>query len=270
MFSLVERRRVAAGVRGGAGLGAVGGVAAVIRAGAGTGAVPGGGPGAGTGAAPGAGSGRSVGGWLAVVVAGALVLSGCSGSGEPDADAAETPSMSASATASESPSPSPSSSAVYKPASAEGPAENVPLPVMPEEAKVESKEGLIAFARHWYDLANYGYETGDVEPLKAISGPDCTACNGLYSTIGKGYVEGDWIAGATVEVTSIASDFILTEAGEYQVLVMFIQEPIEAYGPGGHHYNTIGEGTPYVQLVEAVFSDGVWTANEVVTVQDFS
>ena len=178
--------------------------------------------------------------------------------------------MSSSSSSPEAPSPSPSPSAVYKPASAEGPAENVPLPVMPEEAKVESKEGLIAFARHWYDLANYGYETGDVEPLKAISGPDCTACSGLYSSIGKGYVENDWIAGAIVEVTSVASDFILLETGEYQVLVMFTQEPIEAYGPGGRHYNTIGEGNPYVQLIEADFSNGRWTANEVVTVQDFS
>ena len=92
---------------------------------------------------------------VSLMVAGSLTfLAGCSGSG---ADVAQSPSPSVM----EAVSPTPSPSATYKPASAEGPAETVPLPVMPEEAKAESKEGLIAFARHWYELANYGYETGD-------------------------------------------------------------------------------------------------------------
>ncbi|MBD8043226.1 hypothetical protein H9638_05300 [Arthrobacter sp. Sa2BUA2] len=175
--------------------------------------------------------------------------------------------MSPSAIPSESQSSSPSPSAVYKPASAEGPAENVPLPVMPEEAKVESKEGLIAFARHWYDLANYGYETGDVEPVKAISGPDCTACIGLYSTLEEGYAEGGWFGGAVVSANSVSSDFIRMENGEYQVLVLFVQQPIEAYGPGGVHFGTRGEGKPYVQMIEASFDSGEWTAQDVVTIK---
>ncbi|WP_354178499.1 DUF6318 family protein [Arthrobacter sp. UYP6] len=118
-------------------------------------------------------------------VAAVLVLGGCSGSGaEPDAEAAEqkvtssaSPSGSASpseaATPTVTPTPTPTAAA-YKPATAEGPAENVPLPVMPELAKEKSKEGLEAFAEYWYSLINYGYETGDPEPLREITGSDCS------------------------------------------------------------------------------------------------
>lgn len=232
MFSLVERRRAAAG------------------AGA---------------SAAGAGAGFTGGGWLAVAVAGALMLSGCSGSGDRDADAAETPSVSSSSSSPEAPSPSPSPSAVYKPASAEGPAENVPLPVMPEEAKVESKEGLIAFARHWYDLANYGYETGDVEPLKAISGPDCTACSNLYPVIAEGYANGGWIAGAEVMLQDATSTFVLTEQSRYQATVQMLQDPLEFYSPIGKQKTQSGNSLPAFQLFEAEFDNGSWQAVEVVT-----
>ncbi|WP_312180502.1 DUF6318 family protein, partial [Arthrobacter sp.] len=152
------------------------------------------------------------GGWLPLAVAGVLVLAGCSGADDPGADAAESPSASSSPSQSEPPSPSPS--AVYKPASAEGPAENVPLPVMPEEAKVESKDGLIAFARYWYDLANYGYETGDVEPLKAVSGPDCTDCTRYLDVVADGFTGSDWISGAKINFQDADSAYVLTPEGD--------------------------------------------------------
>ena len=199
-------------------------------------------------------------------LAGVVALSACSESPDPGANAAQSPSASASETAS-SPAPSPSPSATYKPASAEGPAENVPLPVMPEEAKVESKEGLIAFARHWYELVNYGYETGDPSPLKAVSGDNCAACTSYYSALEQGFAGEDWLAGSLVEITSIGSEYVLTENGDYQVQIMFVQDPIEAYGPAGHYGDT-GNRNPFVQLMEASFKDGSWTANQVITIRE--
>ena len=198
---------------------------------------------------------------VSLAVAGSLVvLSGCSGSDGAGAASSPSPSVSVSV------SPSPSPSATYKPASAEGPAENVPLPVMPEEAKVESKEGLIAFARYWYEAAAYGYETGDVGPLKAISGQDCTACNGAYSTLAT-WFEGDgWAAGGQIEVTSAASEYALTESGNRQALVMFKQVPIDVHGPDGL-IRTVGQGDIYVQLMDANYLDGSWVAMDVVTMK---
>ncbi|WP_225219692.1 DUF6318 family protein [Arthrobacter gallicola] len=225
MFSLVERRRRVAGADADAG--------ARFR--------------------------RSAGGWLAAAVAGALLLSGCSGSGEADADAAETPSASPSATPSESQSPSPSPSAVYKPASAEGPAENVPLPVMPEEAKIESKEGLIAFARHWYDLVNYGFETGQTEYVREISGPDCKICNHFFLGVEEAYSDGGWLEGGSLEVLSITSEFVKTAEDRRQLITSIRQQETNYRNSAGEIYYTGDAGRQaFPQILEATYVDEGW------------
>ena len=208
----------------------------------------------------------------ALGLAAVLVLSGCSGSGDdPGAEAAEGNSSSAepsggsagtteSASASATPTPTPTAAA-YKPATAEGPAENVPLPVMPELAKQESKEGLEAFAEYWYALANYGYETGDPEPLRAITGPDCSVCDVFYTTLESGFKGQDWMAGSSVTVRDVHSDFVLTPDGNYQVLVQITQKDLEYFGPGGVDYGIIeGVHAPIVQIIEASHDSSSWHA----------
>ncbi|MSR98338.1 hypothetical protein FYJ28_05805 [Arthrobacter sp. BL-252-APC-1A] len=131
--------------------------------------------------------------------------------------------------------------------------------MMPEEAKVESKEGLIAFARYWYELVNYGYETGDVEPVRAVSGPDCTDCNRYFDVVQRGYRDEDWMAGAMIDFRSVHSDYVLTPDGLYQVLIQFTQEPIEFFGPEGAEYGVDpGSDAPVVQILEARFQDEKW------------
>lgn len=173
------------------------------------------------------------------------------------------PSVSASAT----PTPTPTPSATYKPASADGPAENVPVPVMPEEAKLESKEGLEAFARYWYELVNYGFETGDVEPIRAISGPDCAVCKNFYQMVESGYQNEDWIVGGQLTVQGIHSDYVLTPEGRYQVLIQNIQAPIGYYGPGVHYGTRDGYQDSAVQMIEARYSPDGWYAESVVTIK---
>ena len=134
---------------------------------------------------------------------------------------------------------------------------------MPEEAKVESKEGLIAFARYWYDLANYGYETGDVEPLKAVSGPECSDCNRYFDVITRGYRGDDWMAGALIDFRSVHSEYVPTAEGRYQVLIQFTQEPIEFHGPDGANYGTDpGSELPVVQILEGRFDSGKWIVEQ--------
>ena len=202
---------------------------------------------------------------VSLALAGSLVaLSACSGADDPDADAAQSPSSSVSPSA--SPTPTPTPSATYKPASAEGPAENVPLPVMPEEAKVESKEGLIAFARYWYELVNYGYETGDVEPVKAFTLDPCRDCSRYLQVVSDGYVDTDWIVGGQITVHGLDSEYVLTDTGRYQVLVQFSQDPLELRGPEGRVYKEHpGSERPVVQLLEARWTDGTWVVEELVS-----
>ncbi len=102
---------------------------------------------------------------MRLVLAALLFTSACAGvdagQGTPSSAAPQSPSESASATA----SATPTASAIYKPADASGKAQNVPVPVLPEAAKAETKEGLEAFARYWFELLSYGYETGDVDAV---------------------------------------------------------------------------------------------------------
>ena len=192
------------------------------------------------------------------------VLAGCSGASGDSGTGGPSPSQSSVSAA---PSPSPTPSATYKPASAEGPAENVPLPVMPEAAKSESKEGLEAFARYWYELVNYGFETGDTEPIRAISGPDCAVCKTFYQMVDKGYENTDWIAGGKIDVQGIHSDYVLTPEGRYQVLIQERQETLAYYGPAGLYNQYEGVSNFGVQMIEARYTSDGWFADAVVTVQ---
>ena len=203
-----------------------------------------------------------------------LVLGGCSGDGgEPGAEAAEnsssSPTASESPTESASPSATPTpTAAAYKPATAEGPAENVPLPVMPDVAKEESAEGLKAFATHWYDLMNYGFETGDVEPLKQISGPDCVVCGTAYRILGNGYANDDWILGGTLVTMSTKTNYAVTSKGVYQVLIQIRQDPYEYRGPAGKLYEVNkGLEATTVQMIEATYTENGWFAHNAVTIQ---
>ncbi|MBO0895988.1 DUF6318 family protein [Arthrobacter sunyaminii] len=202
----------------------------------------------------------------ALGIAAILVLSGCSGSGgEPDAEAAENSSSSPSSSESTSPTESATLSATpaaYKPATAEGPAQNVPLPVMPEVAKEESKKGLIAFGEHWFDLVNYGYETGDAAPVREISAPDCEICESFYDDLEKGYVDDDWIQGGKINVLQTGTKFIQTPEGRYQLLLSIRQDASANRGPNGKVYVEAPiDETTTAQIMEATYISDHWVVN---------
>ena len=215
----------------------------------------------------------------ALGLAAVLVLGGCSGSsGDPGAEAAEggsssaAPSGSAGAGASASASPTstsiPTPTAAYKPASAEGPAENVPLPMMPELAKQESKEGLEAFAEYWYALANYGYETGDPEPVRAVSAETCITCRSYYRVIEKGYVNDDWMVGGRLHVQDVSSNYVATVDGYFQATTLILQDEMQFFGPEGTQGMEPDTGTPAVQLMEARYDPGSgWHVITLVTLE---
>ncbi|WP_146068457.1 MULTISPECIES: DUF6318 family protein [unclassified Arthrobacter] len=205
----------------------------------------------------------------ALGLAAILVLGGCSGSsGEPNAEAAENDSRSPSASErlepkeSAAPSVTPTPTAAYKPATAEGPAENVPLPVMPELAKEESAEGLRAFGEYWFSLVNYGFETGDSAPVMEISAQDCERCNIFYADLEEGYVNDDWIHGGKININSAGTQFVKTPQGRYQLLLSIRQEAVANRGPNGKVFfeNPIDKTTT-AQIMEATYVSDHWVVN---------
>ncbi|ACL38981.1 conserved hypothetical protein [Pseudarthrobacter chlorophenolicus A6] len=169
-------------------------------------------------------------GVVALAVAGVFLLAGCSG-GAPADPGTGSPSASESASPSPSATPTPTPSAVYKPADATGPAQNVPVPVLPEVAKTETKEGLEAFVRYWYQVLDYSYQTGDSTILQKISGPACVFCAGLGDGIAESWKDGRWISGGRVETPVITGT--LEPGKEPYAVVQVIQAIIEIRNADG-------------------------------------
>ncbi|MDQ0729281.1 DUF6318 family protein [Arthrobacter sp. B1I2] len=167
----------------------------------------------------------------ALVVGLALALSGCNSGDSPGTGGTSSPVAAETPTASTTPTSTPTPSAVYKPADASGPAQNVPVPVLPEVAKTETKEGAEAFVRFWYETLSYAYETGKPQNLEKISGPGCVFCKGLRDGINEAWSEGRWILGGKIETPAITAT-VETGAESYAV-VQVIQSTIEIRKPDG-------------------------------------
>jgi hypothetical protein len=138
---------------------------------------------------------------------------------------------------------------VYKPADASGPAQNVPVPVLPEVAKTETKEGLEAFTKYWFELLSYGYETGDTKPLSDLSGPDCTFCQGLIDNIEAAWKDDKWISGGQIQTPAITAEFPAGSAS--RVTLQVLQKELVIRN---------SDGTPYQEPTSATNSGSVATA----------
>lgn len=199
-------------------------------------------------------------GSIALVALAAIVLAGCSSAGPGPAGGGSSPaqqSMTASATPTSSPT------APYKPADATGPAQNVPVPVLPEVAKTETKEGLEAFARYWYSTLSYAYETGDTELMESISGPACNSCAKVKAEVTDWHSEGRWLAGGTLHVEGVHSDFVESGPAEYQAVVQVYQETIYYYLADATLKGTLPRKPAVGDIVVAVFDGDKWRANTV-------
>src|SRR6478609_3983585 len=149
----------------------------------------------------------------ALLTAAVLTGTACtSGQASPGA----TPSGGSPATSS-SATPTSTPTASYKPADASGKAQNVPVPVLPEAAKAETKEGLEAFAKYWFEVLSYGYETGDVSRLDAMTSSDCQACAKAKQVISGWHSDGRWLAGGRITTPSVTTTFKVAKDGNYQV-----------------------------------------------------
>lgn len=196
----------------------------------------------------------------AVLAASALVLTACNGGGNPPGNDPTSASASASVSASATPSPTPTPSAAYKPADAKGRAQNVPVPVMPEAAKAETKEGLEAFAKYWYSLLNYAFETGDLEPVQALTGAPCAMCDKIFPGIVKWNAEGRWVVGANITVHAAQTNFVETGQREFQVAVQSQQRSGTLHNADASIGQTVPESGMLGDLMVAKYDEGSWRA----------
>ncbi|WP_309075912.1 DUF6318 family protein [Paenarthrobacter sp.] len=164
----------------------------------------------------------------------AMLLSGCGGA-TPSSSPTETSTTTATPTSSFSvpeASATPSAPAVYKPADAQGKAQNVPVPVMPELAKENSKPGLEAFIGFYYAVKNYANETGDITNLSELNSPECTACGKLLDGTSDSYINGRWMAGGRITVPTMELDWQADDLS-HLAKVQLIQDAITYYNSDG-------------------------------------
>lgn len=187
-------------------------------------------------------------------LAAALTLTACENTTQPQS---ASPTVSASPTA----TPTPTQTAVYKPADAKGKAENVPLPVLPEAAKANSKEGVEAFARYWFQVLSYAYETGDVSAVKLATGSNCVFCNGLQESIGQSWADGKWIVGGRIETPSVTGK-PGTGPESRQATVQVIQQQIEIRKADGTLYQEATEASSSASQLVATFGVDGWIVTD--------
>ncbi|WP_268753737.1 DUF6318 family protein [Arthrobacter sp. Leaf69] len=190
-----------------------------------------------------------------------LPVAACTGGGTtPGATAAPVTS---SPTPSATPTATPTPTASYKPADASGRAQNVPVPVLPEAAKAETKTGLEAFARYWFQLLSYGYETGDVSRLVAITSPACRACDRATTVMKGWHEEGRWIVGGKTKTPSVSTTFTVAPDGNYQVAIQVSQSSLSYYNADGTLHQADPKPEDTGNLMLAVFRDGAWYVNNI-------
>lgn len=158
---------------------------------------------------------------LSVLAAGlGLLLAGCDESGGPSPD--ESPADPASAVAtSESPGSestggdgeSPGGEGEYVPASADGPAQNVPKPEKPALADEESYEGAQAFLDYLADARAYAWQTGDTTLIREITSDACAECFEEYDEIDTLYDDGGWASSGRDEIRIIDEDMPVNSYG---------------------------------------------------------
>lgn len=148
----------------------------------------------------------------------ALLLAGC---GTDDDGAAASPSSAAPSASASTAAPGPDATPdAYVPASLDGPAQNVPKPVMPALAKEESREGAQAFLDYWSDAMWYAYQTGDTSYARDIISPHCEVCIDQLDLLEEIYDSGSWAVGGRESVTIQDAAIAPAADGIYKPVVL--------------------------------------------------
>lgn len=171
----------------------------------------------------------SVGASIGGAVLAAVLLAGC-GAGSDDVAASSSGAVSAdpSAGTPTTTAPTPGTTpADYVPASLEGPAQNVPEPVMPELAKEESRDGAQAFLDYWSDAMWYAYQTGDTSYAREIISPACEVCVEELDEVEQAYKGGQWLTGGRQMFDLQESALIEASDGVYKPVVKYRNDEVQ-------------------------------------------
>ncbi|MDO4253762.1 MAG: DUF6318 family protein [Kocuria sp.] len=164
-------------------------------------------------------------------------------------------------TATESPTPSTSTTGEYVPASADGPAQNVPKPTKPPKADEESVEGAQAFLDYLSDARAYAQQTGDTSIARELTAQECESCMEHYKSIDDLYKAGGWASKGRESVTVTSPDLPLDQYGSYAPTVSVDYEGITIWNKDGEVEREIPpeEFSEEKMSMHISYEDGEWT-----------
>lgn len=130
--------------------------------------------------------------------------------------------------------------------------------MLPEAAKTETKEGLEAFARYWFEQLNFAYETGNTSGLTSVTSDRCELCSNISKSLEKNYHGDGWLAGGRIEAPSINTKSEPGTDGNYQVVVQVQQSTITYFKPDGSQFRTPTPPSDTGNVMLTAFRDGAW------------
>jgi hypothetical protein len=138
----------------------------------------------------------------------------------------------------------------------------VPVPVLPEVAKTETKEGAEAFSRYWFSVLSYSYETGDIALFESIAPNPCEACQKVSKVIRDWHSEGRWLVGGKLSTPVSNTTFSKSQNGTYQVAVQVHQEPLSYMRADGTVARTDPQAPDQGNLLVLTYGEGEWSMVE--------
>jgi hypothetical protein len=111
--------------------------------------------------------------------------------------------------------------------------------------------GAAAFVRHWFDLVNYAYTTGETDPVSAISEATCEACTDILALIEAQYEDGGRFMGGTIEVEGAEAPEP-DSSGVMLVTTRYRQDPVISVEANGSTTTTEARPTRTVGFIVAL------------------
>lgn len=145
------------------------------------------------------------------------------------------------------------------------------MPEMPEVATKETKEGLLAFAEHWFAMVNYSYQTGNLSPIKEITGEHCATCDNIFENAKKSFANGGWINGGSMSIERKETkfqefDLPIGKRG-YRLLLILQQADSTVFNADGSIEHK-GDGfSKRGNIMYCSYADGKWTMEAVAAPQ---
>lgn len=198
---------------------------------------------------------------MALVLVGMILLGGCAASGDSltpneaagigSRHAVQTPTPASAATPT-------AASTEFQFATADGPAQNVHAPVLPDTAKEFSKDGLIAFAEHWFATLTYLHASGDKAPIMAVSSLGCDLCVRFADATSELYRRGNWIVGGQHALYANATKFVEFPDGTFHVDSWVQETKRTEYNKDGTVESDRPQQSRFRTRMDATFSGGRW------------